>query len=236
MVLKTKWNSKGFLILTILLVLTNVLCSLFMNMEALRIVRVSTSLALYVSFLVMSFSIRRPFVLSLGLVLLADISLLNYENKWFCFLRFITFIVFNILLTFHIFKRQYIHKFKIIPTFVITILFIACLFMIEFLSKFFDFTLFGEVHQYLYYIYALSTLILILGTVIHSMKDYSRKIDLFLGAVWSFLVSDLLLIIGYYQNWYLAIQIERAFHILAIYLIINYVALLNRKQNKVEFI
>ncbi|WP_282044367.1 hypothetical protein [Winogradskyella flava] len=234
---KKLFKTSSFIILLSILICANLIVSSYVNMEQLRIPRIMTTVILFLWFLNLELERRTLSIMAFSLVLIADITLVGYENKWFCFLRFITFIVINSLLIAHIFKPKFLKNVKAIPLIMILVLFVSCLLMIKYLSEFIDFSVFGMAHEVLYYIYAVTTLLLVLSTVLHSLNDYSKKIDIFLSAVVSFLISDLLLIIGYYSDSYLAIQVERVFHIAAIGLIIYYVILFNRDiKGSKEFI
>jgi len=223
----------SFLITISVLALVNVILSCFLELQELRIVRLVTTIIFFGWFLKFKFLKKGLFTLVFALLVLSDLGIFFYENKWFCFLRFISFILFQILLSFHILKRTRIKKLKPIALGALLVLFISCLFLVINLSSILDFTVFGIVHQLLFYLYTITTLVLIFLSVFYNLEDYSKKADMFFGAIVSFLVSDILLMVGYYQDFYVAIQIERFFHIVAIALLLYYVILLSQNtQNE----
>ena len=235
--MKRVLNTSNFIMFLCVLLLINVVSSMYLDLVGMRPVRVATTLILFIYFLFLKIEKRTFPIIAFSLLLLADIVLLGYENRWFCFLRFIIFIIIYSLLLVHIFNKEILKKIKPLPFVIIAVLFISCLYLITYLSDFIDFSIFGQTHKVLYYVYAVLNLLLILCTAVYSLYDFSKKTDVFLGAIVSFLISDLLLIIGYYSESYLAIQVERFFHIAAIGLITYYIVLFNtRKKNQQNFI
>ncbi|MFK7831790.1 MAG: hypothetical protein AB8B52_00805 [Winogradskyella sp.] len=220
-------NLSYFIIGVSLLILINVVLAQSFDLQEWRITRSITTVIIFGWFL--SFKVKKKLFFSLifALLLIADLALLDYEAKWFCFLRFITFIIINALLCVHLSKKISVKQLTPFVLVTIFILFVSCIFLAIQLSELIDFTIFGLFHEVLFYTYALSTFLLVLFTVLTSLNDYSKKNDIFLGAIIAFFLSDVLLMIGYYEQFYLAFQIDCFFHILAMALLIYYVVLCN---------
>ncbi|MFK7831791.1 MAG: hypothetical protein AB8B52_00810 [Winogradskyella sp.] len=141
----------------------------------------------------------------------------------------------NLLLSYHLFNKSFFKKLKPFALAVIFVIFLSCVFLIENLAQLIDFTVFGRFHEFLYYFYTLTTFLLVFLTVVYNLNEYSKKMDVFLATVVAFLASDILLMIGYYEDLYIVIQIERFFQIMAIALLIYYVVLFDEsKRLKIE--
>lgn len=226
---KSNIHLSSFLLTVSILAMANIILSLFLELQELRVVRILTTVIFFGWFLKFKLSKKKLFSLVFLLLVLSDIGIFFYENKWFCFLRFVSFIAINLILSFHIFNRAYIKKLKPFAIVIILVLFISCSLLVISLEDLLDFSIFGMVHEFLFYLYTLSTFLLMLFSVLFSLNDYSKKSDIFFGAVIAFLVSDILLMVGYYQDIYLVIQIERVVQILAIALLLYYILLLDQE-------
>lgn len=232
---KRNFNFTPFLIITIVLIALNIAAGFLFEMQGLRVVRIATTLIFFIGFLSLRLKHKRLFSIILALILLSDVGLFNYENKWFCFLRFVTYIIMNLLLSYHLFNKSFFKKLKPFALAVIFVIFLSCVFLIENLAQLIDFTVFGRFHEFLYYFYTLTTFLLVFLTVVYNLNEYSKKMDVFLATVVAFLASDILLMIGYYEDLYIVIQIERFFQIMAIALLIYYVVLFDEsKRLKIE--
>ena len=104
------------------------------------------------------------------------------------------------------------------------------LFLVFKLKNVLDLNTFGIIQEYLYYVYAAVIIILIILSIFNSLSIESKRSEVFFAIVMSFLLSDVLLMIGYYQNYFFALQIERFFQISAISMLFYYVFVLFNKE------
>lgn len=226
-----KLNIKSFLLLTIGIFLINIIVSLFNDLQLLRTARLATTLFYVFYFLSLKLYKNIVFTFVFVLIFLSDLGLYYYENEWFCYLRFVSFIVMHILLSCHIYNKSYFKTLKPLVLFTFLIFFLSIVFLIPNLKSILDLNTFGKIQEYLYYIYSLTITILILLTVIYNLNNTSKRVEVFFGMVVSFFVSDILLMVGYYQNFFLVIQIERFFKVLTMFMLVYYVVLLRNNEH-----
>lgn len=229
---------KILLFLLFFVVALNIFVSLFKDLQMLRLARIATTIFYFGYFLYLKLYKSILFTTVFTLLVLSDIGIFNYENIWFCYLRFISFIVFNIILSYHVFKKSFLKTPNIFILITGLVLSISCLLLVIKLKDILDLNLFGFIHESLYYIYTATTFVLIILSVIYSLSSTTKKSDVFFALVVGFLISDILLMIGYYQDLFLVIQIERFFQVLAITMLLYYVILLskNKETSNQDFI
>lgn len=222
-----KLSLKLFLLLALLIILLNLIFSLFNDLQLLRIVRLITTVLFLLFFIYLKLHKSLMFTLTFLLLLLSDIGILYYENKWLCYLRFVAFIIIHILLSYHIFNRFYFKKIKPIVVVAFLVFFVSCIFLVVKLKSVIDFNVFGEIHEYLYYVYTITITALIFLSTIYSLVNNTIRSDIFFAMIVSFLISDILLMVGYYLDFFLILQIERFFQVMAMTMLLYYVVIYN---------
>lgn len=221
---------RHFILVASILTIINAAIVVCFDLQTTRIARIITTVLFFLWFLKLNLPKNNFFVSVFVILVLSDLGILFYENKWFCYLRFISFMALYMLLSYHVIGNLKVGKIKPFTFFVIGVLLISCIFLIYSLNDIIDFETYGHIFEVIYYTYCVIAFGLVLLSILHSINSSSNKSDVFTGVVVAFVISDVLLILGYYQDFFLALQIERVFQIFGIALLLYYSVLDRRKK------
>ena len=214
-----------FFIVTLILGVISVISTFFLEMEAIRMSRVVTTIIFFLLFLKFKWYKIKLFFAVFLLFILADIGIVFFEDKWFCYLKLISTILAYFSLSTHVFLKIDFKNLKIFPSIVIGVLSISHIFLVFHFRKIIEMQMHGVLHEILFYGYSLAATMFLLSSIMYNISSDSRKADVFLGMNITFFLSDVLLMLAYYQGFFVTIQIEPIFHVLSLMLFLRYVIL-----------